>query len=94
MKTKLIGGIVGTAISSMGLVISTEQLEQIVSIVCSVIGVIIVIATSIVIPLIQWHKKAKADGKITQEELDEAQQIISNGVNDVKDTLDKNGKEK
>ena len=94
MKTKLIGGFVGTAISSMGLVISTEQLEQIVSIVCSVVGVIIVITTSIIIPLIQWHKKAKADGKITQEELDEAHQIITNGVNDVKDTLDKNGKEK
>ena len=94
MKTKTIGGLIGTAISSMGIVISTEQLEQIISIICSVIGVIIVIITSIVIPLIQWHKKAKADGVITKDELDEAQQIISNGVSDVKDTLDKNGKEK
>ena len=89
MTNKTLIGLLGSAISSMGLVISTEQLEQIISIICSVIGVIIVIVSSIIIPLIQWHKKAKEDGKISQEELEEAQKIISNGVEEVKDVIDK-----
>lgn len=89
MNNKTIVGLIGSAISSMGLVISTEQLEQIISIICSVIGVIIVIVSSIVIPLIQWHKKAKEDGKISKEELEEAKEIVSKGVGEVKDTIDK-----
>ena len=89
MNNKTIVGLIGSAISSMGLVISTEQLEQIISIICSVIGVIIVIISSIVIPLIQWHKKAKEDGQISKEELEEAKQIVSKGVSEVKDTIDK-----
>lgn len=79
MKKGLVG-IIGTAISSMGMVVSTEQLEQVISIICSVVGVIIVIITSIVIPLIQWWKKAKADGKITKEEIDEAKEIVESGI--------------
>lgn len=89
MTNKTLIGLLGSAISSMGLVISTEQLEQIISIICSVIGVIIVIVSSIIIPLVQWHKKAKEDGKISKEELEEAQKIVSNGVEEVKDAIDK-----
>lgn len=89
MTNKTLIGLLGSAISSMGLVISTEQLEQIISIICSVIGVIIVIVSSIIIPLVQWHKKAKEDGKISKEELEEAQKIVSNGVEEVKDVIDK-----
>lgn len=88
MRTKLIGGIFGSAISSLGLVISTEQLEQIISIVCSVLGIIIVLITSLIIPLVQWYKKAKADGKISKEEIEEGKQIISNGVEDVKNAVE------
>ena len=86
---KWIGGLFGTSLSASSVALSSEELDHIVSIVCAVMGVIIVIITSIVIPLIQWHKKSKADGKITKEELEEAGKIISNGVEDVKDTLDK-----
>lgn len=91
MKKSFVG-IIGTAISSMGLAISTEQLEQIISIICSITGVIIVIVSSIIIPLIQWFKRVKADGKISKEELEEGQKIISNGVEDIKDSLDKKDK--
>ena len=88
MNSKLIGGIFGTLISTMGLAISTEQLEQIISIACSVTGVIIVLITSLIIPLVKWYKEAKKDGKITKEELEEGKQIVSDGVNEVKDKID------
>ena len=86
---KLIGGIFGTGLSASSVALSTSELDHIVSIICAVLGVIIVLITSVIIPLIQWHKKAKADGKITKEELEEAGKLISNGVEEVKDTLDK-----
>lgn len=85
---KLLGGLFGTTLSASSVALSSAELDHIVSIVCAVIGVIIVIITSVVIPLIQWHKKAKADGKITKEELEEAGKIISNGVEDVKESID------
>ena len=86
---KLLGGLFGTTLSASSVALSSEELDHICSIVCAVLGVIIVLITSVIIPLIQWHKKAKADGKITKDELEEAGKIISNGVEDVKDTLDK-----
>lgn len=86
---KWIGGIFGTGLSASSVALSTSELDHIVSIICAVLGVIIVLITSVIIPLIQWHKKAKADGKITKDELEEAGKIISNGVEEVKDTLDK-----
>ena len=85
MKTKLFGGLFGSSVSLMGLTISTEQLEQIISIVCSVLGVIIVIFTSIIIPLINWYKNAKKDGKISKEELKEGNDIIKDGIDQIKD---------
>ena len=93
---KLLGGLFGTTLSASSVALSTDELDHIVSIVCAVIGVIIVLITSVIIPLIQWRKKAKADGVITKEELEEAGKIISNGVEDVKNAVEdvKNKKEK
>lgn len=90
---KIIGGIFGTGLSASSVALSSAELDHIVSIVCAVIGVIIVIITSIVIPLVQHFKKAKADGVITKEEIEEAGKIISNGVEDVKNAID-NAKDK
>ena len=87
---KTLGGIFGTILSSMGMVISAEQLDHIVSIICSVVGAIIVILTSVIIPLAKWYKKAKADGKITKDEIQEGVDIVKNGIDELKD---KSGKE-
>ena len=91
MKKELIG-LIGPVISSMGMVVSAEELDHIVSIICSVSGAIIVLVTAVIIPLVSWWKKAKADGKISKEEIEEGKKIISNGVEQVKGTLDKKDK--
>ena len=36
----------------------------------------------------KWYKEAKADGKITKEEIKEGLDIVSNGVDEIKDKLD------
>ena len=82
-------GVIGTVISAIGAGISLEQVQQILSIIFTCIGGIIVVASGIIIPLIKWYKNAKADGKITKEEIAEAKEIINAGKENVKNVIDK-----
>lgn len=80
-------GLIGTGMSSVGAIVDVNQVLSIISYVITIVGGIL---TLIVIPLITWWKRAKEDGKITKEEIDEATQIIQSGVEDLNDkTKDK-----
>ena len=81
MKNELITGTAGTALSVLGTVIQTNELLQFISLIISIVGGLI---TFIVVPLLTWYNKAKADGKITKEELKEAKDTIKNGVDKLK----------
>ena len=80
-------GLIGTGMSSVGAIVDVNQVLSIISYVITIVGGIL---TLIVIPLITWWKRAKEDGKITKEEIDEATQIIQSGVEGLNDkTKDK-----
>lgn len=83
---------IGVATSFTGMAISTTQLSEIVSIITGVLGLLIVIITSIVIPLVKWFIKAKKDGKIDDEEIIEACDIIENGVENIEASKNKDQK--
>ena len=78
-----IGGLIGATISAVGLAVSSETLDHIVSIICSILGVLITLIVCIIIPVIKWWRKAKEDGKIDNEELDELGQILQSGEDDL-----------
>lgn len=78
-----IGGVSGSAVSFLGL--SLEDADHIVGIICGVVGLIITIVSTIILPLLRRIKKAKADGKIT---LDEVADIIENTTEDIKKVND------
>ena len=78
-----IGGVSGSAVSFLGL--SLEDADHIVGIVCGVVGLIITIISTIILPLLRRIKKAKADGKIT---FDEVADIIENTTEDIKKVND------
>ena len=86
-------GIIGSGVSGIGSTISMDQLDRILSISCSILGIVITIVVAIIIPLFRWWKKAKADGKITKEELEEGKNILQQGIESVKNAQDKNKKE-
>lgn len=89
MKVKeFILGLIGTGMSSVGAIVDVNQILSIISYVITIVGGIL---TLIVIPLITWWKRAKQDGKIDKEEIEEATQIIKDGVEGLQD---KNKKEK
>ena len=73
-----IGGVSGSAVSFLGL--SLEDADHIVGIVCGVVGLIITIISTVILPLLRRIKKAKADGKIT---LDEVADIIEGTTEDM-----------
>ena len=78
-----IGGVSGSAVSFLGL--SLEDADHIVGIICGVVGLIITIISTVIVPLLRRIKKAKADGKIT---LDEVADIIENTTEDIKKVND------
>ena len=88
MKIKeFILGLIGTGMSSVGAIVDVNQVLSIISYVITIVGGIL---TLIVIPLITWWKRAKEDGKITKEEIDEATQIVQTGIDGLNDkTKDK-----
>ena len=96
MRKEIIGSTLGNVLSILGVALTEEELasaEHIIAIICMVIGLLITIICSIVIPLIKWWKKASADGKITKDEIDEAIQIVEDGTKQVND-INKKGENK
>jgi hypothetical protein len=80
-KDALAGGLTGTIISFSGVTIA--DVDHLMSIVCAIVGLLITIVTAIVIPLIKWHAKAKADGHIDADEIEEATKIVTDGIEQI-----------
>ena len=79
------------ALSAAGIVVGTDVLETantILGLMLIIIN-IAVLLVSLTIKIVDWVKRAKADGKITKEEADELVDIVQDGVEDLKDKIDK-----
>lgn len=87
--TELVGGTIGTALTAVGAGISVEEVQTILSIICTVLGIVITLITGVIIPLIKHFKKASEDGKITEEEIKEGVNIVVDGVKQIKDKVNK-----
>lgn len=82
---ELIGGSIGTALSAVGTGLQTNDVLQAISLVITIIGGLI---TFIIVPLINWYKNAKKDGKIDKDELKDGVDIIVEGSEKLKDEID------
>ena len=89
---KLIGGMFGTAISAVGAGLSVTDLQAIVSIIATVIGLMITIITGVVIPVIKKYKKAKEDGKVTIDETIDMIETATKGLDKAKEEISKRHK--
>ena len=83
MDDKLLFGLTGTAVSAAGAGLSVTEIQAIVSIVVTVLGFIISVFVPLCIKLYNKIKKAKEDGKIDKEELND---IIETGKEIVDET--------
>lgn len=89
IRDELIGGSIGTALSALGTALQTNEILETISLVITIIGGVI---TFIVMPILNWYRHSKKDGKIDADEIKEGLDIIADGSKRVKDEIDK-GKE-
>ena len=85
IRDELIGGSIGTALSAVGTGLQTNEILKTISLVITIIGGLI---TFIIVPLLNWYKNAKKDGKIDKEEIKDGVDIIVEGSEKLKDEID------
>lgn len=64
-----------------------EEADMILKIVSSILSLVLS-GISLYFLIKAWYNKAKADGKITKEEIEEGAKIAEHGVTDIKDGVD------
>lgn len=80
---KILMGVAGTTVSGIGASLSVTELQAIVSIVVTVLGFVISVLIPLIVEIVKKIKKAKEDGVITKEEIDD---IASTGKEIIKET--------
>ena len=81
---KLISGTIGTMVSFLGYSLSLDEINQLVSIICSILGIIITFIGVVVVPFIRKVKEAKSDGKVTIDEVGDIVEDTKNNLDDFK----------
>ena len=84
---KLCGALIGNVVSTAGWL---QDMENIVSIVCCIAGLIITLITCVIVPVWKKIAEAKKDGVITPAELGEIADTLQDGI----DSINKEKKEK
>ena len=77
---KLLGALIGNAVSTAGWL---QDMENIVSIVCCIAGLIITLITCVIVPVWKKIAEAKKDGVITPDELDEIADTLQDGIDSI-----------
>ena len=77
---KLLGALIGNAVSTAGWL---QDMENIVSIICCIAGLIITLITCVIVPVWKKIAEAKKDGKITPDELDEIADTLQDGIDSI-----------
>lgn len=81
---KLISGTIGTMVSFLGYSLSLDEINQLVSIICSILGIIITFIGVVVVPFVRKVKEAKSDGKVTIDEVEDIVEDTKRNLDDFK----------
>ena len=84
MKNNIISW-VGSVVTLICAGLTTSEAMQIALYALGIISALVSLAFNIYV----WYKKAKADGVITKEELEELDDIVTKGIKDIKDKEEK-----
>ena len=84
---KVLGALIGNAVSTAGWL---QDMENIVSIVCCIAGLIITLITCVIVPVWKKIAEARKDGVITPDELGEIADTLQDGI----DSINKEKKDK
>ncbi len=93
MKNEYLLGLVGTGVGAVGTSLSVTEVQAIVSIIVTVLGFLISVVIPYAIKIILKIKKAKQDGVITKEEIDDITSDLQEGAKKTEEFIEKNKKE-
>ena len=88
MKNEFLESSIGTLFGAVGTALQPNEILRTISLILTIAGSIL---NFIVLPIINWYRKSKYDGKITHEEVKEVVEIIADGTGKVKEEIDKKG---
>lgn len=91
MDNEYVLGTIGTAAGVVGTATQTNEVLRTISLIITIVGAII---TYIVVPLISWYKKAKADGKISHDEIKDAAKTLSDGIEKTREIIEDEDEER
>ena len=80
-----ISAALGATLGAVGTATQTNETLETISLIVTIIGAIL---SFIVCPLLSWFNRAKKDGHIDSEEIEELTKDISKGLNEIGDALD------
>ena len=78
---KVLGALIGNAVSTAGWL---QDMENIVSIVCCIAGLIITLITCVIVPVWKKIADARKDGVLTPDELDGIADALQDGLDQIK----------
>lgn len=84
-----ISAILGATLGAVGTATQTNETLETISLIITIIGAVL---SFIVCPLLSWINRAKKDGKIDSDEIEELTKDITNGLNEIGDALDEHKK--
>ena len=82
-------GILGTSVSAVGVGLSVNELQAIISIVVTIAGFIISVLIPLCVKLYNKIKSAKEDGKIDKEEMEDIASTGKEILDETKKVIDK-----
>lgn len=85
-----ITGLIGTALSSFGVLAQAHEIIEIISLIVTILGAIL---TFIVMPLLNWYSNAKKDDKITLDEVKEGVETLKDGIKAVEEEIKEKNEE-
>ena len=81
MKEKTLNGVC-LGVNILATASQADEVLRYIQLALSILSTLIILAFN----LYKWWKKAKEDGKIDKEELQEGLNIVQNGLNEIKET--------
>ena len=88
LKT-FVSATLGATLGAVGTATQTNDTLETISLIVTIIGAIL---SFIVCPLLSWFNRAKKDGHIDTEEIEELTKGISKGLDEIGDALDEHKK--
>lgn len=86
MNRELITGIIGTGLGAVGTAMQPNEVLQTISIVITILGGLV---SFIIVPLLNWYRKAKKDGRIDLREIQDGAETLKDGLDKTREQIER-----